>query len=190
MHPIRAWFVAGPLVLCLAAPAHAEEPTPPPPMVDPAALARLKDEAGNWDVAVTLWFRPGAPPVTGKASMKAALILGGMYLEQRTEGKGLLPGMPELQWTTISLTGHNPSTQQYEVVRLASSQSTMIVLRGAMRADGSSELHGEYTLMGTRVAARDVTTRVGPDERRIESWMKFGDTPEFKGAELVLKRRK
>ena len=159
-------------------------------MSDRDALARLKAEAGTWDVAMSLWFGPSAEPVTTKATLTAAMTLGGMYLEQRFEGVGLGPKLPDLKWTSLSYTGYNATTRQYEAVRMASTQSTMIIVRGPMNADGSMELSGDYTLMGMKSTQRDVITHQGPDSERIESWMTFGDNPEFKGAEMVLTRRK
>ena len=102
-----------------------------------------------------------------------------------------MAGVPNSKpWTSVSYTGFNPTTKQYEAVRLASTHSTMIVVRGPRKDDGTIELSGEYALAGMKATQRDVIRADGPDKRTIESWMSFGGSPEYKGAEMVLTRRK
>lgn len=155
------------------------------------ALGALKLDEGTWDVEVSFWFRPGAEPVKSKAKCVAAMDLGGMYLTQRFEGT-FGPEMGNRAWTSLSYTGFNSTTGEYEAVRMASTHSTMLVVRGkATSAEGepvASELAGEYMFAGGRATQRDVMHRDGPDRCTIETYMSFGGVPEFKGAEIVMKR--
>ena len=153
------------------------------------ALEVLKVDEGNWDAAITFWFKPGAEPTKSRALLKAKMDLGGMFLEQRFDG-AFGPEMGNKPWTSLSYTGFNPTTGQYEAVRMASSHSTMIVVRGKAKSDGSIELAGEYMFMGGKATERDVIRHEGADKCIIECWMSFGDVPEYKGAEMVLTRAK
>lgn len=158
---------------------------------DAEALATFKAEEGVWDMDVTLWFRPGVEPVKSKATMTSRAILGGMFLEQRIEGGTLGPAMGNAPWSSMSVTGYNPTTRQYEVVRMGSSTSVMMVLRGGNGPDAKKlEVSGEYQLMGMKCSQRDVSDSTDPDVRHIVSYMKFGDAPEYKGAEMKATRRK
>jgi hypothetical protein len=162
---------------------------PKPPSPAAKALEVLKIDEGTWDAAMSFWFKPDAEPVKCHASVKAKMDLGGMFLEQRFEGS-FGPEMGNKAFTTLSYTGFNPSTGEYEAVRMASTHSTMIVVRGKPKPDGSIELSGEYTFMGAKATERDVIRHEGADKCTIESWMSFGGIPEFKGAEMVLTRAK
>lgn len=155
------------------------------------AMDLLRGDAGRWDGEVTMWLRPGTDPIRSRAVVTAQLTLDGMYLEQRIEGK-FGPELGNRSWTSLSFTGYNESTGLYETVRMASSNSSMIVVRGREVADSaggtSLELKGEYTIMGVRALERDVLRQPGPDKRVIESWMAFDGSPEYKGMEMVLTR--
>jgi hypothetical protein len=170
------------------------EPTPKPaqkpaPSPTTRALEVLKIDEGTWDAAFTFWFKPGADPIKSHASLKSRMDLGGMFLEQRFEG-AFGPEMGNKPWTSLSYTGFNPSTGEYEAVRMASSHSTMFVVRGKPAPDGSVELAGDYMFMGAKATERDVIRHDGADKCTIECWMSFGGSPEYKGAEMVLTRSK
>jgi hypothetical protein len=152
-------------------------------------LEVLKVDEGTWDAAITFWFKPDAEPVNSRASVTAKMDLDGMFLEQRFQGK-FGPEMGNKPWTSLSYTGFNPTTGEYEAVRMASSHSTMIVVRGKAQPDGSIELAGEYMFAGGKATQRDVIRHEGADKCIIESWMSFGGVPEYKGAEMVLTRVK
>ena len=169
-----------------------QEGTPP---MSPAAkaLKLLKADEGKWDAAITFWFKPGMEPTKCHADVTAKMDLRGMFLEQRFEGV-FGPEMKNKPFTTLSYTGFNATTNQYEAVRMASTHSTMIVVRGKAKPDDSKgldmELLGEYQFAGGKATQRDVIHHEGPDKCVIESWMSFGATEEFKGAEMVLTRVK
>lgn len=151
------------------------------------ALQTLKVDAGIWNAEVSFWFRPGAEPITSKATVQATMDLGGHFLSQRFEGK-FGPEMGNKPWTSLSYTGFNASTGEYEAVRMATSSATMINVRGKPKPDGTIELSGTYEMMGAKGTERDVIRHDGPDKCTIETWMSFDGSPEFKGAEMVLTR--
>jgi hypothetical protein len=54
--------------------------------------AMLAKDNGNWKAEVTMWMKPGAPPMTSKGTLSNKMILGGRY--QQTSFKGDMMGMP------------------------------------------------------------------------------------------------
>ena len=155
------------------------------------ALEVLKADEGTWDAAVTLWPRPDSAPIKSHAVVTARMELNGMYLEQRFDGS-FGPEMGNKSWSSLSYTNFNATTGLYECVRMASSDSPMIVVRGKATSDNekrvSLEFAGEYMLMGAKATERDVIRHEGPDKCVIESWMSFAGSTEFQGAEMVLTR--
>lgn len=159
------------------------------------ALKILQADEGTWDVAVTFWMRPGTEPIKSHAVVTAKMELRGKYLMQQFDGT-LGPELGNQAWTSVSYTNYNASTGQFEAVRMASSGSPMIVVRGKATPDGkngaSMELSGEYMMAGagSEATERDVIRHEGPDKCVIESYMSFAGIEEYKGAEFVLTRAK
>ncbi len=154
-------------------------------------LELLKSDAGTWNATVSFWLQPGREPIKCQAVVTARMDVGGMFLEQRFQGT-FGPELGNKTWTSLSYTGFDAASGQYEAVRLASSGTPMIVVRGKAvpKAENglSLELKGEYQLSGAKATERDVIRHEGPDKCVIESWMSFGGSEEFKGAEFVLTR--
>lgn len=157
------------------------------------AIAALKSDEGVWEAAVTFWPGPGSAPIKSAATVNAKMEVGGSYLEQRFDGK-FGPEMGGNAWTSLSYTNFDAATNQFEAVRMASSGTPMIVVRGKANFDekGSPlmELKGEYMLAGKKATERDVISHEGPDKCVIESWMSFDGSEEFKGAQMILTRAK
>lgn len=170
-------------------PATKEKPVTPDPTA--AVLAELKSTEGAWDVQATFWLRPGMEPIKTSATMTSRMILSGMFLEQSIEGGSFGPAMGNKPWSSRSITGFNASTGMLEVVRFGCMTSVMIPVKGKYAAgDKRSEVSGTYQMMGMNCSERDVTIVDSPDRHTVECYMKFGDMPEFKGAELVVTRKK
>lgn len=170
--------------------AAAQAPAEKAKMTSKDALDYLAADVGDWDAKITLWMRPGAKPIESIATMTARPALDGKFFETEIHGQ-FGPEMGSAKWSSRSFTGFNETTGEFEAVRLASTQGTMIVVRGTLDAAKKVlDLKGEYMLMGARATNRDVITRISPDQTKIETFMSFGGSPEFKGAEMVLTRKK
>lgn len=172
-------------------PAAKSKQPPASPATAAKALADLKPDEGTWEADVTLWPGPSAKPIKSRAVVTARVVLEGMYLEQLFDGT-LGPELGNKTWSSRSYTSYNATTNQYEAVRMASSGSPMIVVRGPAAPLGENglamELAGEYLISGAKATERDLIRHDGPDKCVIESWMSFAGSPEFKGAEMVLTR--
>ena len=118
------------------------------------AIEVLKSDAGTWEAAVTLWPRPDSVPITSHAVVNAKLDVGGKLLEQRCSGK-FGPANENRDWTCLSYTNFDVSAGQFETVRMASSGSPIIIVRGKGKYDKklgmSIELTGQYSLMGNQI---------------------------------------
>ncbi len=156
------------------------------------AMKILEHDVGNWNASITFWFRPGSAPVKSQASVTASMAVGGKYLEQRFEGT-FGPELGDRKWSSVSFTGFDANAGLFEASRLSSTGAPVIVLHGPGFSNGEQgkviELAGEYTMMGAKATSRDVIRHEGPDKCIIESWMSFGGSPEYKGAEMILTRQ-
>lgn len=60
----------------------------------------MAKSAGTWSGAITMWMKPGAPPITGTGEAKQEMILGGRYLQSKN--LGTMMGMPFEGMSTIA----------------------------------------------------------------------------------------
>jgi hypothetical protein len=147
--------------------------------------ARLAAMAGTWDVDMTLWAQPNRPGVTTKATSTIRPMLNGLFIEERIDG--ILNGAP---FTTLSWTGFNTSTRQYEATRISSTNTIRIAEAGGYdAATNQLELSAEYPLAGDTWHQRTVVQPVSAAGMTVASYLRFGAVPEWKAVEMKYTRR-
>jgi len=147
--------------------------------------ARLVSMCGTWDVEVTFWFQPGRPGVTTRGRSTIRSLFDGLFVEEKIEG--LLNGTP---YTTLSWTGFNTVTRQYEATRIASTNSMRIVESGGYdEKTRQFELNADYPLAGETWHQRTVIQPLSNDTMVVTSYLSFGKVPEWKGVEIKYTRR-
>src|SRR3954471_3253469 len=87
--------------------------------------ARLAAMVGTWDVEMSLWTRPNAPPLVTKGTSTIRALFDGTFIEEKIEGS--MGGTP---FTTMAWTGYNNSSHQYEATRIASTNPARIAESG------------------------------------------------------------
>jgi hypothetical protein len=148
--------------------------------------ARLTALSGTWDVELTFWFQPGTAGVTTKGTSTIRSLFNGLFIEERIEG--LLNGTP---FTTLSWTGFNTSTHEYEATRIASTNTSRIAESGVWDDQARHfELKASYQLAGDTWTQRTVIQPASADSMVVASYLSFGKVPEWKAAEIRYKKRK
>jgi hypothetical protein len=127
--------------------------------------ARLVAMCGSWDVDVTFWIRPGGPGITSKATSTIRPLFDGLFIEEKIEGT--LSGVP---FTTLSWTGFNTTTRQYEATRIASTNTIRIAETGSYsEKDRRFELKGDYPFAGDTWHQRTVIQAESADSMTVSS---------------------
>jgi hypothetical protein len=148
--------------------------------------ARLTAMSGTWDVEMTFWFQPGGPGVASKATSTIRPLFDGLFIEEKIEGT--LNGTP---FTTLSWTGFNTSTHQYEATRIASTNTIRIAETGSYDEKTKQfELKAEYPFAGDTWHQRTVIQPLSADNMIVASYLSFGKVPEWKGVEIKYTRKK
>ena len=146
--------------------------------------ARLTAMSGTWDVEMTFWFQPGARGVVTKGTSTIRPLLSGLFIEEQIDGA--LNGTP---FTTLSWTGFNTGTQEYEATRISSSNTVRIAESGVWdQGAGHFDLRGSYKLAGDTWTQRTVI-QPGADTMVVASYLSFGKVPEWKAVEIRYKKR-
>lgn len=147
--------------------------------------ARLRAMAGTWDVEMTFWFKPGAPPVVTKGTSTIRSMLNGLFIEEKIDGT--LNGTP---FTTLSWTGFNTATHQYEATRISSTNTMRIAESGIYDEKAKQfDLKADYPLAGDTWHQRTVIQPTSADAMTATSYLSFGTVPEWKAVEIKYTRR-
>ncbi|MGE5833684.1 MAG: DUF1579 family protein [Acidobacteriota bacterium] len=147
--------------------------------------ARLTAMAGTWDVEMTFWFKPGAPPVVTKGTATIRPLLNGLFIEEKIDGT--LNGAP---FTTLSWTGFNTATHQYEATRISSTNTMRIAESGIYDEKTKQlELKADYPLAGDTWHQRTLIQLTSADAMTAASYLSFGTVPEWKAVEIKYARR-
>ena len=147
---------------------------------------RLTALSGTWDLEMTFLFRPGGKGVTTKATSTIRPLFDGTFIEERIEGT--LNGAP---FTTLSWTGYNAGTKQYEATRISSTNTARIAEAGSYdEASKTFVLMADFPLAGETWHQRTVIQPVSADAMLVTSYLSFGSVPEWKGVEIKYTRRK
>jgi hypothetical protein len=121
--------------------------------------------------------------MTTKGTSIIRSLLDGLFIEERIDGQ--LNAMP---FTTLSWTGFNTSTHEYEATRIASTNTSRIAENGAWDDQaGRFELKGTYKLAGETWTQRTVI-QPSADTMVVTSYLSFGKVPEWKAVEMRYKR--
>lgn len=146
---------------------------------------RLTAMCGTWDVEMTFWFQPGRPGITTRGTSTIRPLLNGLFVEEKIEGT--LNGAP---FTTLSWTGFNTSTHQYEATRIATTNTSRIAESGVYDETAKQfELKADYPLAGDTWHQRTVIQPTSGDTMTAASYLSFGTVPEWKGVEITYTRR-
>jgi len=147
---------------------------------------RLAAMAGTWDVDMTFWFQPGRPGIRAQATSSIRPLLNGLFVEEKIDG--MLNGAP---FTTLSWTGFNTGTHQYEATRISTTNTARIAETGAWdEGTRQLELKADYPLAGDTWHQRTVIQPTSPDAMIATSYLSFGAVPEWKAVEIKYTRRK
>ena len=150
--------------------------------VDPEH-ARLAAMCGTWNIEMSLWIKPDAPPLTVKGTSTIKPFFDGMFIAEEIEAE--VNGTPV---TTMAWTGYNPATKQYEATRISSTNPGQIRETGTYDdVSNRYELKAAFDMMGSTWHQRTVIQPMA-DSMVATSYLSFGDVPEWKGVEIRYRR--
>jgi hypothetical protein len=146
---------------------------------------RLIAMCGSWDVEMTLWPRPGGPGITAKGTSTIDALFNGLFIAEKLQGS-----LNGAAFTTLSWTGFNPATRQYEATRISSTNPARIAEAGSYDDNARQfELKGDYAKGNDTWHQRTVIQMPSADSLVATSYLSFGAVPEWKGVEIKYIRR-
>jgi hypothetical protein len=119
----------------------------------------LAKQAGNWDLAVKAWMKPGAPPQESKGTAERTMILGGRVLTEKVNGDPM-GGMGPFEG--FGLSGYDNVSGKYW------GTWTDNMGTGVMMSTGTcSEKTSTCTFKGSYV---DAVTKKTKHNRMVDHW--------------------
>ena len=149
----------------------------------------LKKYIGDWDVDVSTWRDPAAPPEKSKGTIKSALIFDGRFLKSSFEGT-----MGGMKAQGVEIIGYDLFKKMYTTFWIDSWSTTFLITTGTLDMTGkvlteTGMFPDAMTDGKTMQKIRNVTTFMDDGSYKFEMYMAMPDGKEMKGMELVCKRK-
>ena len=146
----------------------------------------MAKDVGTWDVAVTSWMAPGAPPIESKGVAVRTLHLGGRVMHE--EFTGDMMGTP---FTGLGRSGYDNVSAKHWSTWTDSMSTGIMVSEGECDASSTCTFVGTYNdpVKGGPVTSRFVVKRLSPDTQHFAMYGPGPDGGEVKMMEMVYTRR-
>lgn len=179
-----------PLLPILASPISQDEPTTSdadevPGPGDPQS--HLAATVGEWDLIIRVWTDPEGEPVETRGTATARWILGDHFVETRLEGEVL-----ESPFEALRIEGYDGAAEQFVSTWRDSRGTYTLVFRGRCDTNcGIRSMTADFTdpVSKTELSIKSVTTILGDDSYRHESYIVTPGGTELKNMELEASRR-
>lgn len=147
----------------------------------------MADETGTWNVEMTFWMAPDAPPEKYTSTAQARMILDGKY--QEVVYKGTMMGMPFEGKSTLAF---NNKSGEYTSTWIDNMGTGMMIVKGhydettkALNFTGSMV----DPITGKDTGIREIYTIVDANTRKLETFDTKEGQKEFKSMEIVMKKK-
>jgi hypothetical protein len=149
----------------------------------------LKKYAGDWDVEVKAWSKPGAEPMMSKGSMKNQLLFEGRFL--KSEFEGMMGGQ---KFMGLEVIGYDLFQNKYFTVWIDSWSTAYVTTRGVLDASGkvlteTGDWPDPMTGGKQMQKVKNVTTFMEDGKYKFEMFMVMPDGKEVKSMELLATRK-
>lgn len=174
---------------------------------DAAAMQRWMDYAtpgephkllaswvGEWDMKVTTWMVPGAPPVVNTSTATTKSSMDGRYFIEKVKGSfDFGDGQGAAPFEGMALMGYDNSKQKYFSIWIDNMGT------GKMEEWGTADAAGKVftyegsmydPMAGADRKSKSIATIVDADTRNLEMFMPGPDGKMFKHMEIVYTRKK
>jgi len=146
----------------------------------------LEQFAGTWDVSMTYWPAPGAPPMSSKGTAEHKMIMGGRYLHQAVKAE--MMGMP---FEGLGTWGYDNLKKEHVASWLDSMSTGIMLSKGT--ADSAGKVFtftGEYLDPQGQTRKVKEILRIQDANKLVAEMYDIGpDGKEFKNMEMTYTRK-
>lgn len=149
---------------------------------------QLDFKVGQWKGHISMWMAPGTPAMEWDGSSEIEWILGGRYLQDRTQGSFM--GMP---FEGHGIGGYDNIKQKYFSTWIDTMGTGLVLGEGAWDAAKqqlTQQLAMPDAMSGKYVTVRSVETAVDRDHWKMEMFSSGPDGKEFRSMSIDYTRAK
>jgi len=143
----------------------------------------LKKFAGNWDVEIKSWQKPGDQPMMSKGSMKAELLFEGRYV--KCDFEGMMMGQ---KFMGLEIVGYDLYQNKYVTFWIDSMSTAFLQTSGTLDASGmvlTETGSSPNPMTGGMEKLKNMTTFMPDGKIKFEMIMFMPDGKEFKSMEIL-----
>jgi len=162
----------------------------------PSANHKLLAElVGSWDLKVTLWMAPGAPPSVSSGTAVRKSILGGRYFVMDTTSKMQMPGpdgqMHPVDYQGMEIDGYDNMKGKFFSTWMDSMGTSLLLSEGSYDPASKTFTYGaeEEMMPGKKTKVRG-TVKVIDRDHHIFDWYEERGGKEEKMMEITYTRQK
>lgn len=147
----------------------------------------LEKLTGTWNASAKFWMKPGEPPMESTGTIVNEMVLEGRFLKSQYTSE--FAGAP---FQGLALDGFDNQKQKFVGMWIDSMSTAMFVFEGTCDEDAKVRtMIAEYVdpATGQPAKMKGVTTWVGKDEHRYESWNTGPEGEYVKTMEAVYRRK-
>ena len=143
----------------------------------------LAKSNGNWNLKVTMWMDPKAPPMVSKATAHNEMIMGGRYQQSKT--KGTMMGKP---FEGMGLVGYDNAKKVLVSTWIDNMGTGVMTLEGKLE-DKMVNFSGKCVdpITGQDMDVRETMQFIDDNTQKMEMFM-TKDGNEFKTMEIMFTR--
>ena len=141
---------------------------------------------GEWNFTMKVWMEPGAPPTESPGKSTKAMIMGGRFLQEDSQGSVM-----DNTFQGRGVTAFDNTAGEFINTWIDSMGTTIAIARGQRDGD-TLEMHGEYLdpMSQQMMKVRYVTRKVDDDKHVFHYFMTMPGAPEQKSMEIEYTRAK
>jgi hypothetical protein len=147
---------------------------------------KLEPFVGSFDVTVTSWMAPGAPPAQSGGTADNRWVLGGRYVQETFDGQFM--GQP---FSGIGYTGYDNIKKAYVATWMDNMSTAIMVTKGNMEGNAmTSSGTMDDPMTGRSQTVSNKVTIVDQDHHTMEMWGPGPDGKAYKMMEISYARKK
>jgi hypothetical protein len=147
---------------------------------------KLEPFVGSFNVKVTSWMAPGAPPAESSGTAEDRWVLGGRYVQEMFDGQFM--GQP---FSGIGYTGYDNIKKAFMATWMDNMSTAIMITKGSMEGNTMTSsgtmddpMSGKSQMVNNKVTVTD------NDHHTMEMWGPGPDGKAFKMMEISYARKK
>ena len=146
-------------------------------------------KVGKWDLDITMWMDPAAPPTKSTGTAEYTVAMDGRYVIEHVNSEMDMGGGMKMPFKGMAVAGYDNMTKKYVSSWIDNMGTGMMISEGT-KTGKVLTLEGEHSdcMTGKATTHRLVETTVDKDNFKFEMFGPGADGKDMKHMEILYKR--